>query len=259
MKISALIITKNEEANIERCLRSLDFCDEVIVIDDLSQDTTLKKVQKIYKVYKVFQRKLNGDFSGQRNFAMEKAKNEWILFLDADEEISKELKEEINSVDYRQPIGALYLKRRDFFWSRELKFGETAKIRNYGIIRLIKKNSGRWEGKVHEEYKVKSSKLKVQSLQNYINHYPHQTVKKFLEEVNFYSTLRARELQSQGKKTNILEIIFFPLGKFLITYFIKLGFLDGPAGFVYAFFMSFHSFLVRAKLYQYTKINKLSS
>ena len=151
----------------------------------------------------------------------------------------------------RNDIGAYYLKRRDFWWGRELIYGETSKIRQVGLIRLIRKNSGKWEGKVHEEFRIKNSELKIKLLNNFINHYPHQNVKELLEEINFYSTLRAREMRGQGKNSNIFEIIFYPLLKFLLTYIVKLGFLDGSAGFAYAFFMSFHSFLVRAKLYRH--------
>ena len=279
VKLTAIILTKNEEKNIERCLKSVDFCDEVIVVDDFSEDKTVELVNKVFKVhkvdkdYKVFQRKLNNDFAMQRNFAMEKASGEWVLFIDADEEVTQELKNEISRVilnsflraqDYsliqdlnqipnqvRNDIGAYYLKRRDFWWGRELNYGETSKVRQVGLIRLIRKNSGKWEGKVHEEFRIKNSELKIKLLNNFINHYPHQNVKEFLEEINFYSTLRAREMRGQGKNSNIFEIIFYPLLKFLLTYIIKLGFLDGSAGFAYAFFMSFHSFLVRAKLYRH--------
>ena len=257
MKLTAIILTKNEEKNIERCLRSVDFCDEVIIVDDFSEDKTIKqvhKVLKVHKVYKVFQRRLNGNFAGQRNFGMEKAKYEWILFIDADEEVSDELKKEIVSLLHGstdQEITAYYLKRRDFWWGRELKYGEIKKNRQVGLIRLIRKKSGKWLGHVHEEFRTNKT---VGQLKSYLNHYPHQSVRDFLNDVNFYSSLRAKELYQQGRKTSIFAIIFYPLGKFLLTYIIKLGFLDGPAGFAYSFFMSFHSFLVRAKLFQYKRI-----
>lgn len=106
---------------------------------------------------------------------------------------------------------------------------------------------------MHEEFVCQGLVGRLESL---LNHYPHPTVKDFLKEINYYSTLRAKELLEQRKSANIFSIIFYPLGKFVFTYFLKLGFLDGPAGFGYAFMMSFHSFLVRAKLYQYTKIDK---
>ncbi len=263
MKLSAVVLTKNEERNIERCLKSLLFCDEIIIIDDYSSDKTIEviknlklKVKNYNLKLKIFKRLLNGDFSGQRNFGMEKTRGDWVLFLDADEEVSKDLKEEIKKIIdihhslFKEDVVAFYIKRRDWWWGRELKYGEVKKIRNKGLIRLLKKNSGKWVGKVHEKFKVQSSKLKVKVLKNYINHYPHQTLKEFISEINFYSTLKANELKTLGKKTNIFEIIFYPLGKFILNYLLYFGFLDGPSGFAYTFLMSFHSFLVRAKLYK---------
>ncbi len=260
LKLSCVILTKNEEKNIERVIKSVAFCDEIIVVDDFSEDKTIEEVKKFksLKSLKVYKRRLNGDFSTQRNFGLEKAMGEWVLFLDADEEVTAELKKEIISESagksrdpVMQKISAFHIKRRDWFWGREVKFGEIP--RWIGLIRLVRKNSGRWEGRVHERFKVQSAgwrtRFKVKSLKNYINHYPHPTVKEFLSEVNFYSSLRAQELCEQGKKTNILKIILYPFGKFLLTYFLKLGFLDGASGFVYGFMMSFHSFLVRTKLY----------
>lgn len=259
LKLSAVVLTKNEEKNIERCLKSVRFCDEIIVVDDCSKDKTIDEVYKVknsikLKGLKVFQRCLNGDFSQQRNFAMEKARGEWILFIDGDEEISDKLQKEIVKVIYHKfqivnskQVKAYYIKRRDFFWGREVKHGEAGSVK---LIRLVRKNSGRWEGKVHEKFKVQDSRLsEVGSFNHHLYHYPHPTVKEFLREVNFYSSLRAEELYTQGEKTNLFEIVFYPTAKFFVNYFLKLGFLDGPVGFVYAFMMSFHSFLVRAKLY----------
>jgi hypothetical protein len=170
-----------------------------------------------------------------------------VIFLDADEEVSQELKLEIINTLKNPEFSAYYLKRRDFFWERELRFGEIKKVREKGILRLFKKNAGKWQGQVHETFQTNLPKGKSN---NYLNHYPHPTIKSFLEKINYYSGLRAQELDNSGKKTNILEIICLPLGKFLLNYFIYLGFLDGPAGFVYAFMMSFHSFLVRGKLFE---------
>jgi len=278
MKISVVVLTKNEEKNIERCLKSLDFCDEIIIVDDFSQDKTLNEVYKVkkfikFKSLKVFQRHLNGDFASQRNFGMEKARGEWVLFVDADEEISDKLQKEIIETVYHKfqipnskseiqnskqntenEIKAYYIKRRDWWWGRELRFGEVRKIRKKGLLRLVKKDTGRWQGKVHEEFQIKNFQFKAGRLKNYLNHYPHSTLKEFLAEVNFYSTLRAKELFRAGKKISLWEIIFYPLAKFILNYFFYWGFLDGPSGFAYAFLMSFHSFLVRAKLYQYTRL-----
>jgi Glycosyltransferases involved in cell wall biogenesis len=218
--LSAVVLIKNDKKNIERCLRSLDFVDEVVIVDDFSKDNTLNQISKIKKQndkskFKIFQRKLNSDFAEQRSFGMEKASGEWVLFLDADEEVSPDLKEEIKeAIRYatleRDDLVGFYIKRRDFFWGREMKFGEVLKVRRQGILRLIKKGFGQWQGKVHEKLQVTSYKLQVLSLKNFINHYPHPTIKEFLHEVNFYSSLRANELLSKGKKQIFWKLFFIP-------------------------------------------------
>ena len=252
MKISSIILTKNEEDNIVRAVKSVSFCDEIIIIDDYSNDKTLSLINK--DIVKVFKRRLEGDFASQRNFGMSKAAGDWILFIDADEEATEDLAVEIKSQisNYKSQYSVYYIKRRDYWWGTELKYGETRKIRQSGLIRLVKKNEKKWMGKVHEVFLPIG---KAGKLNSYINHYPHPTLSEFLAAINNYSTLRVKELMWQGKQTNILEIIFLPFGKFMLNYFIYLGFLDGPAGFAYSFFMSFHSLLVRLKLYQKLYLN----
>ncbi|MFA6081687.1 MAG: glycosyltransferase family 2 protein [Patescibacteria group bacterium] len=247
MKISAVVLTKNEEKNIERCIKSLDFCDEIIVIDDYSTDKTIEIVHNVgnKNLCSVHKKHLNNDFAAQRNFGLNKATNEWVLFIDADEEVSKNLKFEIQNLKFE--ADSYYLKRRDYFWNQELKYGEIKQVRQFGLIRLVSKRSGKWMGNVHEVFHT--AKNAVQ-LNNFINHYPHPTLKEFISDVNHYSDIRAEELHNRGTKTNTFQIIFFPFFKFIHNYFFMFGFLDGSAGFTYAFMMSFHSFLVRAKLYQ---------
>jgi glycosyltransferase involved in cell wall biosynthesis len=252
LNISAVVLTKNEEKNIERCIKSLMFCDEIIVVDDYSTDKTVHKVHQVHKVCQVYQRKLNGDFATQRNFAMEKVKNDWVLYIDADEIVSEELQKEIVKLLNCSIVkeSAFAIKRRDFFMNHEMKYGETKKVRNMGIVRLVKKGAGIWNGNVHEVFHTAKN---VGKLNGFLDHYPHPTISEFIIDINLYSSLRAKELFDHNKRTNILEIIFYPFSKFIYTYFIKLGFLDGSQGFIYSFFMSFHSFLVRTKLYQYAE------
>lgn len=252
MKLSAVVLTKNEEKNIERCLKSIDFADEILIIDDFSTDKTLEtvhKVLKVNKVYKVVQRPLNNDFAEQRNFGLNEAKHKWILFVDADEVVTEELKKEITSLlrGFIVEKNAFYIPRRDFFWGKELKFGEVHKVREQGIVRLVKTDTGKWMGDVHEVFHTARN---IGQMNGFLNHYPHPTLKEFINDINNYSSIRAEELFNKGNKTSIFEIFTFSVLKFFYNYFLKLGFLDGPPGFAYSFLMSFHSFLVRAKLYQ---------
>jgi len=243
MKISAIILAKNEENKIEKAVASLMFCDEVIVIDDESIDATTQIAKKAGA--KVLIHAKCNEFAGQRNWAMDQAKNDWILFIDADEEVSENLQLEIVNLKLSISTIAFALPRRDFFWGREMKYGEVRKARETGIIRLVKKGGGVWTGYVHETFTPAGEAGK---LKEFINHYSHDSLSLFIQDINYYSTLRAEELKNEGINISPLELIFVPLGKFFYTYFILFGFLDGPAGFVYSFVMSFHSFLVRAKI-----------
>ena len=248
MKLSAIILTHNSEETLARALESISFSDEIIAIDDYSSDSSKEIAKKYGAVVK--ERELEGDFAKQRNFGLEHAKGNWILFLDSDELISEALKAEILKVialdeNGKSHYSAYRFKRRDFFWGKELHYGETLSRRKNGKIRLMKKNSGKWSGTVHEEFITTHP---VSDFNGFIDHYSHESIATFLEKVNMYSSIRAKELKNSSVQFSTLKMIFYPLGKFIYTYVIKLGFLDGAAGFVYSFMMSFHAFLVRAKL-----------
>ena len=247
--ISAVILVKNEEKNIKNCIKGLIKLDEIIVVDDDSTDDTIKRIKSFRnKKIKIFYRSLNCNFAKQRNFAMEKAENDWVLFVDSDETVSEKLLSEIlRIVKNNTDTNGYYIKRLDYAWEKKLKYGEAGNIK---LIRLGMKSRGLWKGKVHEKWIIKG---KIGVLENEIIHCPHQTVREFIKEINEYSNLRARELHESRYSSNVLSIIFYPFTKFTLNYFIKLGFLDGVPGLVYALIMSFHSFLSRSKLYLYDK------
>jgi glycosyltransferase involved in cell wall biosynthesis len=241
--VSAVVLTKNEEKNIKDCLDSISWCDETIVLDDNSTDKTAEIAKKMGA--KVFTRALEDDFATQRNYGLEKAKGEWVLFVDADERVNSALWYEIMAItnDPRNEFSGLYIKRQDTMWGKKLEYGETGNIK---LLRLAKKDAGKWIGKVHETWRVKG---KTFTLKNSLTHYPHQTIKEFLQEINYYTSLRAEELFKKKTKVYWWSIVLYPKAKFVLNYFIKRGILDGLAGLVVALLMSFHSFLVRGKLW----------
>lgn len=246
MKLSAVVLVKNEEKNIIDCLEALYFCDEIIIIDDYSVDRTpeiIERYSKEHDTVKIFKRKLENDFSAQRQFGIEKTTNDWVMFVDSDERITEELATEIKENLSTPDFDGFLIKRIDFMWGKILKHGEVGNIK---LLRLFNKNKGNLKGKVHEVWETKS---KAGELLNPILHYPHPTISEFLKEINFYSSLRAEELYERHVKSSFVKIILYPKGKFIMNYIFKLGFLDGTAGLVHAFMMSFHSFLVRGKLY----------
>ncbi|KKS90564.1 MAG: glycosyltransferase [Microgenomates group bacterium GW2011_GWA2_44_7] len=242
--ITAIVLARNEEKNIERCIKSLQWCNEIIVIDDESSDRTVELASKLGA--KVFKRALKDDFAAQRNFALEKAANSWVLFVDADEvvttELSNEIMEKVKKVEYK----GFKVKRIDYLWGKKIRHGDIARF-NY--VRLGRRGVGKWRRRVDEVWEIEG---KIDQLNNPLLHYPHQSVAEFLQEINFKSSLNARQFYEEGKSTNLVDW-FKPLATFFRSWIFKLGFLDGMAGFNIALLMSFHSFLVRSKLFLFTK------
>jgi glycosyltransferase involved in cell wall biosynthesis len=247
-KISLLLLTHNEESNLLKYWTWLDRCktiNEIVIVDDNSNDKTqeiLKKLENKKIKVKIFKRGLNNNFSNQRNFGITKTTNNWILWLDADEKPSQNLIQFLNNIENLQYKNYAF-KRNDIFINHELKHGETA---NQYFLRFFNKNYGRFTGAVHEVWQTSEE---IGSKKLHIHHYPHTSLKSFIKKLSFYSTIRAQELFDQNQKSNLFQIIFYPLGKFIQNYFFRLGFLDSTPGIIIALGMSFHSFLVRAKLW----------
>lgn len=240
--ITGVVLAKNEEENIEKCLESLRWCDELVVIDDNSTDKTVEIAKKCGAT--VFAHDLDDDFAGARNFALSQAKGEWVLFVDADEVVSKDLAKEIREIIQNSLLDGAYVKRVDHVFGKTLKYGETG---NSWLLRLGRKDAGSWTGTVHEKWNIQNN---ITDLQNPLLHYPHKNLSEFLKKINFYTTLRAKELYDQKARAGFFSIIFYTKAKFFQNYIIKLGILDGMPGLIHAFCMSFHSFLVRGKLWQ---------
>ena len=249
--ITAIILTGNEEDNILKCLEALKICDQILVIDDFSTDKTVERINSLNKSedfpkheVKIYQNRVNGDFGAQRNFAINKAENEWLLFIDADEIITSSLMEEIilnTSTD--RGFNAFYIKRKDYFLGKLLNYGETG---NISFIRLAKKGKGEWKGKVHEIWQIEGN---IGKLENPLYHYSHKSIKGFLQKINSYSDIVAQYWIEKGRRSGLYQILFVPFLKFVYNYWTRMGFLDGIHGFIMAVMMSFHSFLVRSKVY----------
>ncbi len=247
-KISLLLLTKNEQGRVGEWPSWLKKChtiDEIICIDDLSTDETAATVKDLRSpslAVNIFSRALDGDFASQRQFGLSKCKNDWVLWLDADEIPSQGL---INFLNDFQPSSDFNFAfpRADIFLGQTLRHGETA---NMFFTRLFNKHHGFFVGKVHE---VWSSDTTIRKTNTPILHCPHHTLSSFLNKINFYSDIRSLELFNQKTKTNLFQIALFPLAKFVHNYIFRLGFLDSTAGIIIALGMSLHSFLVRAKLW----------
>ncbi len=242
--ITAVVLAKNAAASLSNCLDSLKWCDSVLVIDDNSIDDTAKIAKR--HGAQILTQNLNGDFAAQRNRAMEQVTDGWILFVDADEVVPVDLANEIRSALSRD-FKAYHLHRQDIFMGQPLRHGETS---TWNDIRLAKSGVGQWVGQVHETWDIHGS---VGQLTTPLIHHGHSNIGSFLAKINTYSTLAAAEFFHAGKRSSAWQIILYPAAKFVQNYIFRLGFLDGTHGFVHAMCMSFHSFLVRSKLYLLAK------
>jgi len=249
VNISAIIITKNEEENIGKCLDSLKFTDEIIIIDDFSSDNT-RKIAKSRGV-EVFKRHLNNNFASQRNFGLKKAKSQWILFIDADEIVSPLLSKEIVRRVKESSFSGFFIPRKTLFFNKQLNLNDKpAQDWSFGsikLIRLAKKNSGLWQGKVHEIWKIKGE---IGQLKSPILHQSYQSITQALEKINLYSSIKAKSDFEAGKNTSLSEIVLFPIAKFFKNFIFQLGFLDGARGVIFCLLMSLHSFLTKTKLWR---------
>jgi len=168
-----------------------------------------------------------------------------VLFVDADERISSNLKNEIMQVidnPFSEYDGYKIL-RYDTFLDKKLNFGEWG---GTYILRLAKKNKGIWKRRVHEKWQIDG---KVSSLKAPLDHFPHKNLKGFIKKINVYSNLHFQAKLDENKKSSVGKIIFFPIAKFLQNWVFKQGFRDGDYGFIMSLIMSFHSFLSWSKLW----------
>ncbi len=244
-KISLLLLTKDCSSDLKKYyswVKSADLIDEVICVDDLSQDNTTIVAKNLFGAKaKIHKRKLD-DFASQRNFAISKCKNNWILWLDPDEELNKDNLPKLTQLNL-STSHIYHLKRSEIFLGKHLKYGEVGDIYK---ARLFNKQHSCFFGQVHEDLKTSAS---IQKTNIEIFHHGNTSVNIFFSKINLYSSFRARELFDQKEKHSLFKLVFYPLAKFIQNYFWQLGFIDGIQGCIFAFGMSFHSFLVRAKLW----------
>lgn len=242
--LTAVVLTKNEEKNIEKCILSLKFCDEILVVDDESTDNTVKIAKKLGA--KILNHKML-NYGEQRNWVLDQIRSTWVLFVDADEVVSIKLAGSIQKALINNQANGYLIHRVDYIWNHKFKYGD---VGNVWLLRLARRGAGNWKGEVHETWEVNGQ---IAKLNGDLNHYPHPTVVEFLKHINNYSTLKAAEFHESGRRTNIFEIIFAPIWKFKYLYILRLGFLDGTAGFVHAMMMAFYVFLTAGKLFMYDR------
>lgn len=244
MKISATIITLNEEENIAEALETLGWADEIIVVDSESTDRTVEIALRFTD--KVITQKWLG-YAAQKNFATEQAGNDWVLNLDADERITPELQKQIETLKQSREVeaAAFEMPRKVFYLGKWIK--HSGWYPDYKI-RLYNRTKGDWQGAyVHESVKVDGV---VKRLSGDILHYTVRNASEHHLRLDRYTTLAAQEAFETGKRASFARIAFSPVVTFIKSYLLKRGFLDGYQGFSIAWFAAHYVFMKYIKLWE---------
>jgi len=240
MPLSVTIITRNAASQLEGCLASVTFAEEVVVVDSGSTDRTVELAAR--RGARVISKGWLG-FGPQKQFAVESAQHDWVLCLDADESLSEALRESIIA-ELKAPRGFVYaMPRRNRFLGRWLRHGEGYPDWS---VRLFHRKHARWgDETVHEKVVTVQPVLR---LRGDLLHDSAETLEKYLDKQNRYTSLQAEALHASGRRANLLQLVFSPSLRFVKFYVLRLGFLDGVAGLVHIAIGCMNTFNKYAKL-----------
>lgn len=245
--LSVVISAYNEESSIGRCLASVSFADEIIVVDNTSFDKTVEVSKKFTQ--KIFTRPNQLMLNVNKNYGFAKAKSDWILNLDADEEIPPLLATEIQSRINSQPEEcAFWIKRKNFSFGKWIRHGLWWPDKQ---LRLFKRGKGQFPC-VHIHEYVKVDGLTGELDEPYV-HYNYESVHQYVTKIDRASTSEALSLQELKYQLGWYDAIRFPFSDFIKIYFAQQGFKDGLHGLVLALFQAFYSFCVFAKAWEMQK------
>jgi glycosyltransferase involved in cell wall biosynthesis len=245
-RISAIVITKNEAENIRECLASLQWVDEIVVVDAESTDDTTSQAKAF--TGKVFVRRWEG-YSAAKNFALSQCTNEWVLWIDADERVTPELREEIlMTLAGNRDANGFEIPRLANFLGKWICHGGW--YPGY-VLRLFRRTAGRFNDRqVHEGVLVEG---RIGRLNNHLLHYTDRSLQHYFEKFNRYTSLAAEELHRKGRRFYLWDLLLRPAWFFFRMYVLKTGFLDGLQGFILASLSAAYVFAKYAKLWETQK------
>lgn len=245
--ISVCIIAFNEEQDIRACLESVRWADEVVVVDSFSADKTAEIARECGA--RVIQRPWPGHVE-QKNFALEQATGDWILSIDADERVSPELAAEIQEAVRRsdRPEAGYTVPRKTFYLGRWILHGGWYPSRR---LRLVRRGRAKWAGVNPHDHLYADGP--VGGLKGDLHHFTYRDIADHLKTIDSFTTISAREMFEVGRGGAMLHMLLNPVGRFLKMYLLRLGFLDGAAGFVLAVLSSYYVFVKYAKLWEIRK------
>jgi len=241
--ISGLIITFNEEKNIARCIKSMQpVCDEIVVIDSGSTDRTVQIANELgaRTIYNPFEGHIE-----QKNYAISKAKFDYVLSLDADEELDTELIRNITKLKSTILHDGIMFNRLTRYvdkWIYHCDWYPDTKLR------LWRKGRGQWGGTNPHDIVVMASNAKVKKISGNLKHYSYNSISEHIDQTNKFTTIAAKAAYQNGVRSSLFKIATRPILKFIKDYFLRLGILDGKYGFVICYINSLSALLKYSKL-----------
>ncbi len=241
VRLAVIILTKNEENNIEECIQSASFADEIVVIDSGSTDATQAKAEALGARFVVHPMDEDG-FAGQRNFALTQTEAEWVFFLDADERIKADAARKIRQIVDRNEPAAYRVERHNVVFGRRMRYG--AHRPDY-VARLYPRTAVRWYGRVHEGIETSLTQKKIFSC---LDHYTYTTWKQYFTKFNQYTTLAAESLYENNKQMSEGIALAHAVFTFIRDFVLRLGVLDGFYGLVMSIMASVYTLVKYLKL-----------
>lgn len=243
LKLSVVIITLNEEKNLARCLASVkEVADDIVVVDSFSTDRTevITREHDARFVQHVFEGHIE-----QKNWAITQAQHAWVLSLDADEALSEELKSSILDAKKRDDVDGFTMNRLTNYCGKWIRHGGWYPDRK---LRLWDSRKGRWGGEnPHDRYEMDPGS-RIAHLKGDLLHYSYHSVADHIRQVDYFTTIAAKQMHARGAKGGLLKRLVNPVAKFIGTYFMNLGFLDGAHGFTIARISAYATWLKYDKL-----------
>lgn len=245
--ISVIINTLNEEKNIAQALKSVAWADEILICDMHSEDKTVEVARE--NGAKIIFHKKTGFVEPARNFAISKASCQWILILDADEEIPVSLKEKLIEIASKmKQVDYVRIPRKNIIFGKWIQASMWWPDLN---IRFFRKGKVSWRDKIHSSPKALGLGLDLPAKEYLaIIHHNYQTIQQFLNRMNRYTTIQAEELKKDGYKFNWKDLLEKPLNEFLSRFFANYGYKDGLHGLALSFLQAFSFLIMYLKLWE---------
>jgi len=244
LQISVIITTFNEEINIEDCIRSVLWADEILVVDSLSTDRTVERARR--HPVKLLEREYFGS-AAQKNWSMDRVENDWVLILDADERLTDDLALEILLLLVEGPqFYGYFLRRRNIVLGKVIRHSGWSTDK---VIRFFHRNHGRYpDRRVHADLDIEGP---TPVLRNALLHYTFRSLDQYWEKLRNYAEWGAAQGFREGRRAGVLALAGRPVWRFLRTYVVQFGFLDGLHGLVVCGLQAFGSFLKYARLWDF--------